>query len=268
MAELLSRDKICGGKSLLFLQIIECFSRMCLCFHGQSLPWKDEILFPSWISSPFVVLIPLEYHVLSVLLHYAAKCTFHAYCVWLQSQDAIGTQTGQGRSLFESFLQFFDQRHERPLVSFLVCWCYHHIASLAMTLRVWVMTTGLQSKLHFLTLLLLDEKQLIPAQLDERSAFLDGRKQIFKSSGRVVHIQKSQSSLQPDKWARLEGCYDLGFSTSLMFWYENSICIKAGKYISIKKAVVLIKLHFLTKNSLCWKIPNISYKIPFGWQTH
>lgn len=52
MAELMSRDKICGGKSLLFLQIIECFSRMC----RQSLPQKDEILFPSWVSPPFIVL--------------------------------------------------------------------------------------------------------------------------------------------------------------------------------------------------------------------
>lgn len=121
------------------------------------------------------------------------------------------------------------------------------------------MTTGLQSKPHFLTPLLLDEKQLMPAQLGERSSFLEGRKQIFKSSGGVMHIQKSQSFPQPDKWAKLEGCYNLSFSTSLIFWYKNSICIKASMYISIKKNCGLDKAAFSNKKKKKFLLENFQH---------
>lgn len=157
----------------------------------------------------------------------------HPSCVWQQSEDAVSYQTGQGRSLFESALLHSHQRHEPwflfPYVghtAFLWQWyCTHELWPLGCS---W-------SSLIFSLPCLLDEKQLIPAWLGGRSTFLAGRKQISKSSGSHAHPEICLHFPQLKKRAKPEGCYDLGFSISLIFWDGNSICIKAGMCISIKK---------------------------------
>lgn len=146
---------------------------MCLCFPGQSLPWKDKILFPSRVFSIHIplylwnimfwgCLLPSDFSI-----HPVAGCShkMQSAVKWDKINQCLN-------------LLFCISTRDVNFVFFscmlmLLSCCI----SLATALHVRVVSAGLQSKPHFLSFI--DANQLFPAQLGERSTFLAGRKQNY-----------------------------------------------------------------------------------------
>lgn len=110
-----------------------------------------------------------------------------------------------------------------------------HCISLATTLHVRVMTVGLQSKPHFLSLICSLKntssqhswvKGVLSLQVENRSSSLQAES--YTSRNLSLHFPQS------DKWAQPEGCYHLGFSSSSIFliWKFH---LYQSMYTSIKK---------------------------------
>lgn len=121
MATLLSKTKYVESKFLQFTWHHLCFSRTCLCFRGQLLSWKDEILFPVSLFSIHI---------------FGMQCSKGVHCqeifpsiLWLLAVTRC-CQIEQGRSVFGSALPYSEQRHELwllyayadALVTLHLCW--------------------------------------------------------------------------------------------------------------------------------------------------